>query len=550
MKTLIEKALKKIVTDKFSKPVNILLFPTKDISYGDFYTPIAMQLSKEIQRPARDIAAEIVEALLASEAGQLLEKAEVAGPGFINIFFSKKAIVDFMKSIISSGELPVKGFVEEGRRVLFEYVSANPTGPLSIAHARQAAVGDALVRIMRYAGHKVDTEYYLNNVGVQIDLLGRSLKERCLETLGRSCLIPEGGYKGAYLKELAARFLSVCREKIESIDDAPIEEFSRFAVGEILGIIKDELYRFGVSFDNWFSQEAMEKEGEVKEALDILRDRGFLYEKDGAVWFASTRFGDDKDRVVIKSDGSNTYFTADIAYHRNKFERGYNWIIDMWGPDHHGYIARVKAAIDALGFNPDLFDVIIVQLVTLYKNGRPLAMSTRQGEYITIDELMDEVGVDAARFFLLMRRTSSHLDFDIDLAKKQAPENPVYYVQYAYARACRIMEMSGTSPEGMSIDLFEKGFWDGEIEAEERQLISLSLRFQSVIEACLFDLDPYPLNEYLRTFAAAFHRFYERCRVISEDELKTAFRLGIVEVSRIVLKKGLDLLGISAPERM
>ena len=550
MKRIIEKALKGIVSTKFGRDEDILLLPTKDFSFGDFYTPVAMRLSKVIKRPAPEIATELADALRSSDAGELIDKAEAAGPGFVNISFSSKAILDFMRSVIGSQELPAKGFVEDKRKILLEYVSANPTGPLSVAHARQAAIGDSLVRIMRYAGHNVDSEYYLNNVGVQIELLGRSLKERCKEIIGSTCLIPEGGYKGAYLKELAAKFLSVYRDKIGDIENIPLEEFSRFAVGEILGIIKDELYRFGVSFDNWFSQEAMEKGGEVKEALAILKERGFIYEKDGAVWFASSRFGDDKDRVVVKSDGSNTYFTADIAYHRNKFQRGYNRVIDMWGPDHHGYIARVKAAIDALGYNPELFNVIIVQLVTLYKDGKPLAMSTRQGEYIPIDELMDEVGVDAARFFLLMRRTSSHLDFDIDLARKQAPENPVYYVQYAYARACRIMEMAGRDPESVLNALLESGYPDKGSEREEREIISLVLRFQSVIEACLFDLDPYPMNEYLRTFASGFHRFYERCRVISEDNARTAFRLGIVEVSRVVLRSGLELLGVSAPERM
>ncbi len=551
MKDRLKKAIAEALEEMGQPSPQVEVFPTKTREHGDLYTPVAMKYAKALGRPAVEIGEELRRRLLSSELKDLIARIEVKPPGFVNIFLSSSFVLDYLCDLLRLKKVPVAGFLPEVERkkVLLEFVSANPTGPLSVAHARQAAVGDALARIMRYAGHSVTTEYYLNDVGVQIRLLGESLKERCKEMLGQGCTIPEGGYRGEYLKDIASKFLSVWRDRIEDLDSVPLEEFSRFAVGEILGIIKQELERFGVQFDNWYSQELMEKQGKVESALEELREKGLLYEKDGAIWFASSRFGDDKDRVVIKSDGNPTYFTADIGYHRDKFERGYELLIDMWGPDHHGYIPRVKAVLSALGYDPSALKVIIVQLVTLYKNGQPVPMSTRQGQYITIDELMDEVGVDASRFFLLMRRTDSHLDFDMDLAKRQAPENPVYYVQYAHARACRILEMAESANLQASADEFREVFAVSKSEAEQ-ELINSLLRFRDTLEACLFDLDPYPMVEYLRTLAGQFHRFYERCRVLGEEINLSLFRLGLVRAVRITLKEGLNLLGVSAPERM
>ncbi len=551
MKDRLKKAIAEALEEMGQPSPQVEVFPTKTREHGDLYTPVAMKYAKALGRPAVEIGEELRRRLLSSELKDVIARIEVKPPGFVNIFLSSSFVLDYLCDLLKMKKVPVAGFLPETERkkVLLEFVSANPTGPLSIAHARQAAVGDALARIMRYAGHSVTTEYYLNDVGVQIRLLGQSLKERCKEMLGQGCTIPEGGYRGEYLKEIASKFLSVWRDRIEDLDSIPLEEFSRFAVGEILSVIKQELDRFGVQFDNWYSQKLMEKQGKVKVALDELREKGLLYEKDGAIWFASSRFGDDKDRVVIKSDGNPTYFTADIGYHRDKFERGYELLIDMWGPDHHGYIPRVKAVLSALGYDPSALKVIIVQLVSLYKNGQPVPMSTRQGQYITIDELMDEVGVDASRFFLLMRRTDSHLDFDLDLAKKQAPENPVYYVQYAHARACRILEMAESANLQVSPDKFREVFAVSKNE-EEQDLINSLLRFRDTLEACLFDLDPYPMVEYLRTLAGQFHRFYERCRVLGEEIDLSLFRLGLVRAVRISIKEGLGLLGVSAPERM
>ncbi len=551
MKDRLKKAIAEALEEMGQPSPQVEVFPTKTREHGDLYTPVAMKYAKALGRPAVEIGEELRRRLLSSELKDVIARIEVKPPGFVNIFLSSSFVLDYLCDLLKMKKVPVAGFLPETERkkVLLEFVSANPTGPLSIAHARQAAVGDALARIMRYAGHSVTTEYYLNDVGVQIRLLGQSLKERCKEMLGQGCTIPEGGYRGEYLKEIASKFLSVWRDRIEDLDSIPLEEFSRFAVGEILSVIKQELDRFGVRFDNWYSQELMEKQGKVKLALEELREKGLLYEKDGAIWFASSRFGDDKDRVVIKSDGNPTYFTADIGYHRDKFERGYELLIDMWGPDHHGYIPRVKAVLSALGYDPSALKVIIVQLVSLYKNGQPVPMSTRQGQYITIDELMDEVGVDVSRFFLLMRRTDSHLDFDLDLAKKQAPENPVYYVQYAHARACRILEMAESANLQVSPDKFREVFAVSKNE-EEQDLINSLLRFRDTLEACLFDLDPYPMVEYLRTLAGQFHRFYERCRVLGEEIDLSLFRLGLVRAVRISIKEGLGLLGVSAPERM
>ncbi len=550
MKERLKKEIEKVLVDLGQTSPKVEVLPTKTKEHGDFYTPVALKYAKPLGLSAIQLGEEIRARLMAS-AGDIVAKVEVKPPGFVNIFISPKIVKDYLVDLIKTSSVPIKGFLppQSRRKILLEFVSANPTGPLSVAHARQAVVGDALARIMRFAGHAVETEYYLNDVGVQIDLLGRSLKERCKEILGLGCQIPEGGYKGEYLKELASKFLSVWRDRIAELDEIPIEEFSRFAVGEILSIIKDELDRFGVKFDHWYSQELMEKSGKVEEALSLLREKGLLYERDGAVWFASSKFGDDKDRVVIKSDGRKTYFTADIGYHRDKFLRGYDWLIDVWGPDHHGYIPRVKAAIEAMGFDPSALQVVIVQLVTLYRNQQPIPMSTRAGQYITIDQLMDEVGVDAARFFLIMRRTSSHLEFDLDLAKRQAPENPVYYVQYAHARCCRILEMAETGHIFLSPERFEENFDIPKLE-EEQDLINLLVRFREAIESCLFDVDPYPLVDYVRQLASTFHKFYERCRVLGEEPGRMMFRLGLVKAVQVTLREGLGLLGVSAPEKM
>ncbi len=552
LKKTLAKTLKQILMENFSvaDPV-VELLPTKDNKYGDWYSPLAMKYARQIKCSPEELARGVCQNL-PEELKSYFLKIEVKPPGFINFFLGEKFYKDFFAPLLDENKpIPGKDLVspEEKRKILLEFVSANPTGPLSVAHARQAAIGDSLARILRFAGYDVTTEYYLNDVGVQINLLGLSLKERCKEIVGGSCVIPEGGYKGEYLRELANKFLSIWREKIADLEEIPLEEFSKFAVGEILLLIRKELERFGVSFDNWYSQEIMEKQGKVEEAIAILKEKGLIYEKDGALWFAASKFGDDKDRVIIKSDGTKTYFTADIGYHLDKFRRGYQLLIDMWGPDHHGYIPRVKAALEALGYDPDLLRVVIVQLVTLYKNQQPIPMSTREGKYITIDELIDEVGVDAARFFLLMRRTNSHLDFDLDLAKKQAPENPVYYIQYAYARGKRIIDKALDIRERFSIDLFNKYFYLPK-EGPERDLIFSFLLFREAIESVIFDLDPYALVDYLRDLAAKFHKFYERCRIIGEIEEKAIVRYALVLVAVRLLKEGLSLLGVSCPDRM
>ncbi len=552
MKRQVKNWLNSFADEEWRSDLDVFL--TKDLSLGDLYLPVAMKLAKKRKENPLKIAEEIASSIRKNiDNNSKIDKVEVKAPGFINLFFSSAALSDLILSLASRIDV-FSNFLldEEKKNILLEFVSANPTGPLSVAHARQAAVGDSLARILRFAGHNVLTEYYLNDVGRQIELLGESVKERCKEVLGGMCAIPEGGYKGGYVKELAAKFLSLWREKMESVDNLDVNELARFAVGEILSMIRRDLKRFGVDFDNWFSQYVMEKEGRVEWVISLLKDKGFLYEKDGALWFASSKFGDDKDRVVVKSDGSLTYFAADIAYHHIKFSRGYDLVINLWGPDHHGYIPRLKATVEALGFCPDNLKVIIVQLVSLFRAGKQIPMSTRQGEYVTMEELMDDVGVDAARFFLLMRKTSSHLDFDIDLAKKHAPENPVYYLQYAHARATRIEEVA--LENGLNFDLSKEQLLQylssDSLTDAERSLIRTMARFEAAIENCLFDLDPYPLVEYLREIATLFHKFYETSRVVGEDTHIAKSRLMIVRAVKNLIKKGASLLGVSCPDRM
>ncbi len=545
----IESSLSKALSSILDQEVKAIVLPCKDNSICDLFSPSCMQLSKKAGVPPYDLAQRAVEALDKDDALKQLVSRIEAKSGFVNFFISSDMDEVFLSNILSAGAGFLKGFLpkEKRKKILFEFVSANPTGPLSIAHARQAAIGDALARILRYGGCEVTTEYYLNDVGFQIRLLGQSLMARVLQETGQEAQIPENGYQGSYLADIAKNLL---RDNPNCLNEFSDDDFAEYAVEKILITIKSQLAKFGVEFDNWYSQKEMESIGKVEDALDILKNKGLLYEKDGALWFKSSQFGDDKDRVLIKSDGAKTYFTADIAYHRDKFQRGYEYLINIWGPDHHGYIPRLKAVIEALGFNRDSLYVIIAQLVTLFKNNQPLKMSTRAGQYITIGQLMEQVGRDASRFFLIMRRTNSHLDFDMDLAVKQAPENPVYYVQYAHARACRIIEMAKSA--GLFIES-RRRFSAGILSSPEEKSLIHGLRSMEIaLNNCAGDLDPFPLVNYLKGLAGLFHKFYEKRRVLSEDIARDVSyaRLALVSAVMIALRLGLELLGISAPERM
>lgn len=535
--TVVHDVLKELDLDRLLQNKIYLDFPS-DPRFGDLSTNTALQLSKIVKKSPQEIAKTIVDSIKTklekSPYQDYVREVKAEGAGFINFYINDKYFYEEIENLIVKPKDALRQNTGENKKVLIEFVSANPTGPLSVAHARQAVVGDALANILDFLGFQVKREYYLNDEGNQINILGNTLELRLRQLNGEKIELPENYYQGEYVCEIAKK---IKNQKSE------IKNSSDYAVKYILGIIKKELDDFGVKFDYWYSQAELRKSGKIEQALDFLKGKGFLYEQDGALWFKSTVFGDDKDRVVIKSDGSYTYLAPDIAYHQEKYKRGFDWLINFWGPDHHGYVSRLKAAIQALGFAPDSLSIIIVQLASIFREGKSIEMSTRKGQYITLREVLDEVGLDASRFFFLMRRTSSHLDFDLDTAKKQTPENPVYYVQYAHARICNIFSKSRLNfkkPLDFSI-LKEK---------EELALIKKILRFSYALNICLNTQDPYMLTVYLQELAETFHKFYDLHRVLGDDDTLTQARLSLIEATKVVIAQGLDLLGISKPEKM
>ena len=527
----------------------------REKAFGDYATNIAMQLARVWRDNPKKIAAAL-QAELDRETD--FQQVEVAGPGFINM--SLKAVVwqQRLCEILSAGDDFARLDYGAGHRVLVEFVSANPTGPLHIGHGRGAAVGDVLARLLARAGYQVDREYYVNDAGNQMQILGRSLRWRYLELLGRrSGEIPEGCYRGAYLKDLATELRQargdelVPAELASDEDESGLDFFTEYAATAILAGIREDLEDFGVGFETWTSEKRFFTGGQVEAALEALRGRGVLYEEDGALWFASSRFGDEKDRVVVRANGVKTYFASDIAYHRDKFERGYDLLIDVWGADHHGYVPRLKAAIEALGGEPDSFAVILVQLVSLLRGGRPVAMSTRSGEFVTLKEVVEEVGRDAARYFFLTRRSDSHLEFDLELAKAQSNDNPVYYAQYAHARICSILRKA--ADEGFDVPSGEQlsGNAGRRLDlAEELELIKKLDVFTALLESAARTLEPHRLTYYVDELAAQFHSYYNRNRVITDDREMSLDRLLLVRAVRQVLEICFGLLGVSAPERM
>jgi arginyl-tRNA synthetase len=507
-----------------------------DNRFGDLSTNIALKLSRLTKKSPFDIInlAKIKQNIEKSDLKDYVKEVKVEGAGFINFYLSDKYFYEQLKEIITKGKEALKIDIGRGKRVLIEFVSANPTGSLSVAHARQAVVGDCLAKVLDFLGFSVKREYYLNDEGNQINILGRSVELRIKELSGEKIEFPEDHYQGDYIYEIAKE---AQKKKIKT------EELSEFAADFILDIIKKELDDFGIKFDYWYSQKELGKSGKIKEVLDKLKKKNFIYEQDGAVWFKSTEFGDDKDRVVVKSDGSCTYLAPDIAYHEEKYKRGFKWLINLWGPDHHGYINRLKASVEALGHPVESLSVIIVQLATIFRDGKPVQMSTRKGQYITLREVMDEVGKDAARFFFIMRRTSAHLDFDLDIAKKQTAENPVYYVQYAHARICSILRSSPAEIKG-NLDLSVLK------EKEEIELIKKLLQFSYILNICLSTRDPYMLTVYLQELSEVFHKFYDLHRVLGQTDSLTQGRLALLKATKIVIATGLELLGISRPEKM
>ncbi|MBU1912781.1 MAG: arginine--tRNA ligase [Candidatus Omnitrophica bacterium] len=540
LETYLVKIIKEALNKAFPEisdndSLGIVLEIPKEKKFGDFSVNIAMKLSRQIRKPPIDIAAVIIKHI---ERSDLINDVKVEKPGFINFYVSNKAVVGSLKDIINEADSFGKSSMGEGKKAQIEFVSANPTGPLTVAHGRQAAIGDSLARILQFCGYDITKEYYINDEGVQIQALGKSLKARFLELTGEQSEFPENGYKGRYIYDIAEKLKNSHKDK--KISE---EFFMEYAAKEIMQTIKRDLEDYGVHFDVWYSQKSLGKSGNIEKTLSALKDNGFLYEREGATWFRSTQFKDDKDRVVIKSDGSYTYVTSDMAYHREKFEKGYDRIIDILGPDHHGYINRIKAACEALGYDSNKLHIMIAQLVTLYRGGKPVRMSTREGEFVTLREIMDEVGRDATRFFFIMRRTDSHLDFDLALAKAQTLDNPVYYIQYAHARISSIIEFSkNAKPNFNNLTLLDK--------EQELDLIKALMHYPKIIEAAAINLEPFILLAYLQDLAGFFHTYYNAYRVVTDDKPLTEARITLIHTVKKVLASGLGLLGVTALEKM
>ncbi len=516
----------------------------KQSEHGDFATNAALILASQAKKPPRQIA-EIIKEGLAAPAGTL-EKVEIAGPGFINFFLTDDYWRQVLPEILDLDEAYGNSDLGAGQRVQVEFVSANPTGPLHIGHGRGAALGDALARLLTATGYQVEREYYINDVGTQILTLGKSLAFRARELQGEAVEFPADGYQGDYIKDLAREYLAEHGPPALAQEEPDYLPLGRFAADLILADIKKDLEDFGVTFDRWFSEADLFDQGWVERSFAFLREKGYLYEADGALWFAASRFGDEKDRVVRRSNGATTYFASDVAYHLNKFERGYDLVVDLWGADHHGYVPRLRAAAQALGMQENLH-VILVQLVSLLRQGEPVAMTTRGGTFVTLREVMDEVGKDAARFIFLTRRADAHLDFDLELAKQQNAENPVYYVQYAHARLASVFRLAEAQGVKFSAD---PALLPLLTLPEELALCKMLANYPDLVEGAARQLEPHRLTYFLTELAAQLHSYYYKHRFISEDADLTQARLWLVSGVKTILAHGLGILGVTAPESM
>ncbi|HON38965.1 MAG: arginine--tRNA ligase [Desulfomonilia bacterium] len=514
--------------------------------FGDFSTNIAMVMASQAKKKPRDIA-QIIQERMARLAG-VFDRVDIAGPGFINFTISPLMWVRVLNTILEEKDRFGTSTFGRGKKVQVEFVSANPTGPLHVGHGRGAAVGDTLARILKAAGFEVESEYYINDVGNQMNILGLSVLSRYREIFGKDSSFPENGYRGDYIRDIAQRLSEDRDDELLSLEEsAAVTACREFASDFILNGIKEDLALFNVHFDNWFSESTLYRDRKVEHTLEFLKERGLSYEAEGALWFRTTCFGDEKDRVLRKQDGSLTYFAPDIAYHQDKLERGFEQIIDIWGADHHGYVPRMKAAIEALGADRDCFHALLIQLVSLVREGQPVSMSTRSGEFVTLREIIDEVGKDVCRYFFMMRRSDAQLVFDLDLAKKKSEENPVYYIQYAHARICSILK--NASEQGLFPDpsLLEE---DALTKGDDLDLIKMIAGYPDVVVSSAADLEPHRISFYLLELATAFHRFYNRNRVISDDSRLTAARLILVVAVKQVLANALSIMGIEAPQSM
>ena len=551
---------------------------TRDPAHGDFATNLALVLAKAAGQRPRDLAEAIIGALPATPD---IERVEVAGPGFINFHLAPGAYHQVVEQVLTAGDDYGRSDLGGGRPVQVEFVSANPTGPLHVGHGRGAAYGATVADLLAAVGYRVHREYYVNDAGRQMDILATSVWLRYLELAGETLSFPSNGYQGDYVWDIAATvhrnrgdawrhpaaevFADIPADAPEGDKEAhidalidrartllgaePYREIFDLALNSILANIRQDLHAFGVDYDEWFSERSLTESGAVQQALDRLQAAGHLYEKNGALWFRSSDFGDEKDRVVVRDNGQTTYFASDIAYHMNKLERGYDRVIDVWGADHHGYVPRVKAALRALGDDPDRLDVLLVQFAILYRGGERVQMSTRSGEFVTLRELRQEVGRDAARFFYVMRKCEQHLDFDLDLAKSQSADNPVYYIQYAHARIASVMNQ--LAERGLSWDRAEGAAHLHLLhESHETGLMVAISRYPEVVEAAALLHEPHQLAHYLRELANQFHTYYNAHQFLVEEAALRNARLNLIAAVRQVIANGLGLLGVSAPDSM
>ena len=548
---LVEKAVNSCVEQKLLDVVNLPYIEVEvpaNSDHGDYASNVAMILASGAKQNPRKIAQIIQENL--SDPENIIDRTQIAGPGFLNIFLKES----IWRSTLQNIEEKIENFgcssMGNGKKVQVEFVSANPTGPLHIGHARGAVVGDVITNLLNAVGYAVDKEYYINDAGNQMNNLGKSVLLRYRELLGEKIEFPETCYRGEYIKDIAADVIKKEGNVYLTADEGKTISYLNDIAGQsILKEIKDDLGDFGVNFDYYFSEKELYKNNGVTHLLESLRQKGFVYSDGETLWFKTTDFGDEKDRVVIRKNGEPTYFAADIAYHQNKFSRGYEMIIDIWGADHHGYMPRLWAGIQSLGHEKEALKIILVQLVNLLRGGAPVAMSTRSGEFVTLREVLDEVGKDAARYNFLMRRSDSHLDFDLEIAKKQSNENPVFYVQYAHARICSIIRMA-QQEHGIALP-----FYDGINPAlldqpEEMTLIKLMARYPEVIEGAAKSLEPHRVTFYLNDLASVFHGYYNKNKVISDNKELTVARLFLIKSISIVLGNALKILGVNAPEKM
>ena len=574
--SLFIQAIDQLKTDGVIPPdhdVRMLFERTRQKDHGDFATNVAMTLAKAARCNPRELAQMIVDAL---PSDSLIVKVDIAGPGFINVFLAQDVKHAVLDDIFAKADQYGLAEANSGEKILVEFVSANPTGPLHVGHGRGAAYGDALARLLRAAGHRVESEYYVNDAGRQMDILACSVWLRYLQQFDDQVVLPANGYQGQYVAEmgqslatrhadkyaLSAQQIEAARADLEeeAALDATIALAKQFlgadgysiffelALQSILADIREDLSEFGVDYDTWFSERSLFDDGKIDAVIEALKKSDHLYEKGGAWWFRSTAFGDEKDRVAVRDNGQPTYFASDIAYHKDKLDRGFDLTINIWGSDHHGYIPRVKASLQALGLDQDKLTVLLVQFAVLYRGGEKIQMSTRSGKFVTLRELRDEVGADAARFFYVQRKSEQHMDFDLDLAKSQSNDNPLYYVQYAHARISSIFRQA-TERKIPTDDIKQADFSLLDSD-QENALLALLQRFPEVIESAARQYEPHQLTYFLRDVATAFHSYYNSEKFLDQETSIRNARLALSDATKQILANGLAVIGVAAPESM